>query len=232
MSSMNETEFTKRLEAATATFATLLREFEKFDLYAKKNNPGVVERIRQFQNQLFSAKKIYEDLVVCRNAPELGDSYFRHMRTQDLTQLEKQSRKLTDDFTELSQWVHEETNMIASRETRELGLFSSSTKSHYGEDAEYGDLFMIFIRQNLKFDCPFCQAEIGYGDERCGSCDKKQDWWWDQDDILERFASLPKSHTFYCPNEGCGAMIKLDWDECAYCGMDIQKMLEQNLYFD
>ncbi len=191
--------------------------------------------MKEFGNRILQSTDDVEKLIKVKNKPELSDSYFLHMRMIDLKKLEKKYSKLEKEFKELEEWVDEQSQMLTEeRVKKELNLFGSSQSSQglsQVHDENYEELMLRFVQDNLTFKCPKCKKEIPFGEERCYNCDHKMDWWYDPDETLQRLKKSPKSE-FSCPNDGCGAMIHLDWPNCAFCGLDIQKMLETMIFFD
>jgi hypothetical protein len=99
----------------------------------------------------------------------------------------------------------------------------------YEEDGEsnrnYAEYLTLFLRSCLEFSCPHCHKVVPFGESTCPKCQNTIVWNYDQQDIFDRLSQIPKKIKLKCPRPSCGARIELDWESCAICELDIQRML-------
>jgi serine/threonine protein kinase len=237
----------------------ILYEFlETFEIFKSKHkniqNTRIISLTNSYQNILLNTANDFEIYVKLKKSPQLNDSYFISMKQNELKSFQKKIQNLIAEFDELNgsveKFIEEENDRVERNNlnsqahqnyinnyqqtlpSNSSSTPSSSSQSHYTGGINYPVLFTILIDNNLKFHCTKCKSKIPYGEPFCDECGNKNNWTYDQDEILIRLGTLPKNHKLLCPSEGCGAMIKLDWDNCAMCGLDLWKLLDSKPFFE
>jgi hypothetical protein len=225
--------FLQQLEDFGTNLFRYTQKMERLAGRLGNNQSEIKSRVIQLQQILMSLAEGYETLVKIKNAPEMADKYFLNMRQLELNPLLKKMKKLEEDFQEIMFAVNNPNSIISNKgnnsdeanaEQCSNDLGSSDDENDEASE-EYGQLLLQFIRMHLTFQCPHCSKPILYGEPLCENCDRYVHWEYDQQEIFDKFSQIPKQKKLRCPTEGCGARIELDWENCAVCDLDIQKML-------
>lgn len=193
----------------------------------------------------------YDALLKVRDSPEMKDKYFFNMRQLDLNQLSKKCQKVIDDFNLLTKEISEYkepskvsvkefgrvpsvnyNNNISNSISSSVDDFELGKDNELDVDEEYGEYLTAFIRSCLDFNCPYCHKSIPFGESTCEKCHKSIEWDYDPQEIADKLAQIPRKVILKCPKPDCGARIELDWESCAYCDLDIQRLLNSYPKFD
>src|SRR6056297_106569 len=141
-------DFKDRVASLSNRWLGLVRKFENFELHKRTNIPSIRVKITDFKNRLLDGSDGFEKLVEAKNAPEIADSYFLHMRLIDLKKVEKKYDRLAEEFKKLEMWVDEESSVITQqRVEEELDLFGGKSNSGLMNDVHdenYEELMLTF----------------------------------------------------------------------------------------